>query len=316
LLRSRDTFVPVLRKPASVGFAFNTADRVEYSKRSIASITADAGFDVIWVDGSKTEEGRNLPGKTRPGKSRVREVHYNIRGGPDNAIQFSLQRLLDLGYDYCGLIENDIVFRPGWFSGLLNTIGWAGEQGLSVGAATVRNFESRVLEYCGRFTLNWCMGAGMALFSRKAAELILRDYAPTSVRELFQFYADLMGVHIRSPELLDSPRPVSRLYRYMFDINLPPDWRYSMTLYRHKLVSVGSIPSYAFDDAFDPRRTLRTNYASPTSARETFYVKVGVAKREWIRVTNAISRLLYFKSLLQIIEMDQRSKARARFKSS
>ena len=42
-----------------------------------------------------------------------------VIGGPDAAIQFSLKRLLALGYDFVGLIENDIQLKPGWLPAML-----------------------------------------------------------------------------------------------------------------------------------------------------------------------------------------------------
>ncbi len=41
-----------------IGFAFSTRDRVEFTRRSLASIDTDEGFDRLWVDGSVTPEGR------------------------------------------------------------------------------------------------------------------------------------------------------------------------------------------------------------------------------------------------------------------
>jgi len=240
------------RKEDRVGFAFSTKDRVEMTVATLASIDTDCGFDLVWVDGSNLPEGKELPHSYKLRNVRLMEVHSDVCGGPDRAIQFGLRRLLDLGYDYCGLIENDMVFEPGWFQRLMELFHLAAHDGLVCGAATVRSYESRVIEYRNRYTLSWNIGAAMVLFSRPAAQLILDQYHTLRVtaRSVYRFYADFFEIDLGCGwDLWGGAR----------DRRLAMDWGYSPLLYGHGFSSVGSIPSLVEDLEFDVREFLRTN---------------------------------------------------------
>lgn len=256
-IQKKKGLVPQVPKETDrVGFAFSTKNRVEFTLQSLDSIDQEKGFDLIWVDGSETKEGRELPKRYKFKNVCLKEYHLDIRGGPDEAIKFGLRRLLDLGYDWCGLIENDIVFNPGWFKRLMELFHLAKKDGLVVGAATVRNYETRVIEYCSNYTINWNIGAGMILFSRKAAQLILNEYPthPITARKIYRFYAELFGIDLRG---------VWELWGGFIDRQMSMDWEYEMILYKKGLACVGSIPSFVTNDlGVDIKKALRTNYVT------------------------------------------------------
>ena len=236
---------------SKVGFAFSTKDRVEFTLRSLASIDADSGFDLIWVDGSDTPEGKALPECVKLRRSRLVEVHHNVTGGPDNAIRFGLTRLLNAGYEYCGLIENDVEFRPGWYAKLMQLFELGSSDGLRVGSATVRTIESRVLIPTPQYVLMWNVGAGMALFAREAARIVLATYRPANAKTLSKYYMEAFGADLRDKwELwMDAP-----------DRQLGCDWAYAMQLHRYGFYSLGSVPSLAFHMDFDLEMAFRTSY--------------------------------------------------------
>jgi hypothetical protein len=241
--------ISIPKETDRIGFVFSTKDRVDFSLCSLSSLDQEKGFDVIWVDGSDTKEGKELPYKYKFKNANLVEIHSEIKGGPDRAIKYGLKRLLDLGYDYCGLIENDIVFQPGWFKKLIELFSLAAKDGLAVGAATVRNYNSRVIEYREKYTINWNIGAGMILFTRRAAELILDKYdlLPTVGLRICRFYGELFGVDLRkNREPCSNPLGIGYL--------LSCDFSYDMVLYKNGLASVGSIPSLVFDLGFDAKK--------------------------------------------------------------
>jgi hypothetical protein len=244
------------RKDDRVGFVFTTKDRVDFTLRTLASVDDESGFDLLWADGSDTTEGKSLPFSYQPKNTRVVEAHTDVRGGPDRAIQFGLRRLLALGYEYCGLIENDMIFEPGWFQKLMELFRLAAQDGLVCGAATVRSYESRVIEYRDGYNVCWNVGAGMVLFSRPAAQLILDQYPTLRVtaRSVRRFYADFFGI--------DLGREWD-LWLGRWDRKLGMDWGYSPLLFAHGFSSVGSIPSRVEDLAFDVRRFLGTSRVGP-----------------------------------------------------
>jgi len=242
-----------------VGFALSSKDRVSFTRQTIEAMDADSGFDIIWNDGSNGPEAQALPKKFHFQNARLVEVNYHVRGGPDRCICFGLERLLNLGYDYVGLIENAIVMRPGWFHRLMNLFELAAADGIVCGAATIRSYEGRVLEHRSGYSINWGTGAGMILFSRPAAEVILHQYSKLgmSTASLMRFYSRLFRIdlglhtHDRTGECVHQEAPLTL------------DWGYTPMLFMHGYTSVGSIPSLARDLEFPPGHYLLNDYVQP-----------------------------------------------------
>ena len=70
-----------------IGFAFSTKDRVEFTRRSLASIDTDEGFDRLWVDGSVRPEGRRLPHQLRLRNPRLSPLHGLLHAPVDRGLQ-------------------------------------------------------------------------------------------------------------------------------------------------------------------------------------------------------------------------------------
>ncbi len=236
-----------------VGFAFSSKDRTYFTRRSLRSIDQEAGYDLLWVDGSDTQEGKELPFDIELKNARLVEVNQNVKGGPDAAIKFGLHRLLDLGYDYCGLIENDVEFKPGWFRHLLQLFELGDRDKLNIGAASVRSIGSRVLVNQRDYSLLWNAGAGMILFTREAAEQVLSTYGLTTAKKVYDFYKRLFGIDVSSSW---------ELFMNQFDRPLGADWSYAMQLYEHGFAAACSIPSYAFNMDCDVEKEFRTKYVT------------------------------------------------------
>jgi hypothetical protein len=276
-----------------IGFVFSSKERVDFSRRTLAALDCEKGFDLVWVDGSDNLEARELPRVYPFRNARLAEIHLDVRGGPDRAICYGLRRLLDLGYDYCGLIENDVVLAPGWFAKLLELFELASHDGLAVGAATVRSYESRVLEYRAGYTINWCVGAGMVLFSRSAAQLVLEYYSATRARKLYRFYAERFGVSLRA---------VPDLWHGHPDSTCSPDWVYAMELYKHGLSSVGSIPNMAEDLQFEVQKALLTRYVTVDKDSSGIpHPLVSDPGLQWLRCTEP-----FFSGVLKLLTIHPR----------
>ena len=131
----------------------------------------------------------------------------------------------------------------------------AAQEGVVVGAATVRSYEGRVIEYRSSYTVNWLIGAGMVLFSRVAARLILDQYENllTTARELRRFYAETLGVDLGGAWQLF----FGRIDRRLFGGEV-----YDMLLLKEGMASVGSIPSLADDLEFDVWNDYQDKYVT------------------------------------------------------
>jgi len=235
-----------------VAFVFSTKDRVHFTLRSLRSVDVDDRFDLIWIDGSDTPEGQMLPHTYPFQRCRVAEVHF-LKGGPDRAIRFGLERLLALGYDFCGLIENDVELDGGWFDRLMKLFSDAKDDGFDAGAATVRNVKSRVLFFRPTYTVNWVVGAGMVLFTRQAAKIILATYGSVGSKSVAHYFRKKFSVDLKDRWELWMDRD---------NRSLGCDWTYAMRLCAHGLLSVGSIPSMAKNLDMDMEKDLRTIFVT------------------------------------------------------
>jgi len=237
-----------------IGFSLSSKDRLAYTLRTVQALDAEGGFDLIWNDGSDRAEVPDLSRYFQFRNARLVETNYGVRGGPDSAICFGLRRLLELGYDYIGLIENDVVLRPGWLATLLSLFDLAAAEGVVVGAASVLGYKSRVLEYRQGYSIDWARGAAMVLFSRPAAQLLLQRYSTLRLSncEIRGFYAQRFGVALHVPEWCVGSQ--------WMDGPLSMDWSYAPLLYQHGYACVGSVPSMAHDLEFDVQKVMRTDY--------------------------------------------------------
>jgi len=248
---------PVARRwtPQSrIGFALSTRDRLVYTMRTIKALDADGAFDLIWNDGSERYEVPELSRYFAFRNAQLVEVNYGVKGGADAAIQFGLRRLLDLGYDFVGLIENDVLLSPGWLAAMRNVFETAAAEGVRVGAVSALSYQSRVLEYRKNYSIDWVRGAALVLFTREAAQLLLANYARLKMtsQQIRGFYAERFGVALHVPEWAVGGR--------WMDGPMTLDWGYAPLLYANGYACVGTIPSLARDLEFDVRTVLRTDY--------------------------------------------------------
>ena len=247
------------RKRHDVCFAFATRDRVDVTLQSIASVAFESGFDLLWLDGSETPEGSALPHQLAPNMTALREIHGEVIGGPDVAIFRALTRMLALDYGFCGLIESDIRLEPGWFGALMALFGTGAADGLAVGATTVRAFERRVLMKRPGYAITMTSGAGMILFTRAAARLIVDHYRTPSTPELRGWFLDVAGRDCTSfGEAVFAGAPGA-------DVALASDYQYDMVLQRHGLCTLASSPGYAVDLDAAVRAADLGGYAGPAS---------------------------------------------------
>jgi hypothetical protein len=243
-----------------IGFSFSTRDRYLFTLQTLQNLDTEAGFDLIWNDGSMESGVPALAANYKFQNANLVEVNYGVTGGAERAVCFGLSRLLELGYDYVGLIENDILFRPGWFSHLIELFSLGAKDGIVCGSATARSFQSHVLEYRKGYGVQSDIGAGMVLFSRPAAEIIMELYSnPCSLQMTThswqKFYADVLGLDLTQ---------FSPFWAYPPDKAFPCtlDWGYTPSLYLNGYSSLSTIPSYASDLEFDVETFFHTKYVS------------------------------------------------------
>jgi glycosyltransferase involved in cell wall biosynthesis/ADP-heptose:LPS heptosyltransferase/predicted Zn-dependent protease len=218
-----------------IGFALSTMERMDFTEKILPGLDC-GGFDLIWCDGSKTSEGKAFASARHFKKTPLVEIVFDVRGGPDAAIQFSLKRLLAKGYDYVGLIENDIQLKPGWLEAMMAAWRAAQKDGFEIGAVTARTAASRVLTRGTGYTVQWNLGAGMSLFSRAGAEAVLADYQLTNAKQIHEFYLSRVGMDLSGAWELFMEKP---------DRGLGADWYFAAAMLKKGLVAVGVVPNHA-----------------------------------------------------------------------
>src|SRR5258708_927920 len=136
----------------------------------------------------------------------------------------TLEGMVALGYDYCGLLENDVKLGAGWFEAVLGLFQTGRDDGLEVGAASAYCFNRWILYNRGTYAVTLISGATMVLFTRQAAQLVLDHYRTTTTTEIFEWVRFASGMDPRPDDASTDPRGSS-------------DLTYAITLQKHALVA-------------------------------------------------------------------------------
>lgn len=158
-----------------LAIAYSTKDHVELTKQSIEPLLQHDKFDLLWVDGSVTSKGKSY---FEDNFSHRIQSYPDIRGGADAAIVFKLDALLRNGFEYThvGLVENDVLLDADWLEPTLELFERGRSDGLEVGAVSARSYVDRVLIQRNGYAVMHNLGAGMVIFTRQAAELVLDNF--------------------------------------------------------------------------------------------------------------------------------------------
>ena len=213
-----------------VAIAYSTKDRVEKTRQTIEPLLQPEKFDLWWIDGSETEEGRSLPGEYK-----TAAAYGNVGGGSCRAIVFALTKMLEYTeYDFVGLCENDVQLNQDWFDETMALFAQGHDDGLAVGAVSARCYEDRILVQRDGYALMHNLGAGMIIFSRKAAEIVLQRYRTQWTTENRRVFAMLSGFDIGAWWAFRGSEHM-----------LVADWGYDCNLARHGLCSLALTPAKA-----------------------------------------------------------------------
>lgn len=175
-----------------LALAYSTKDQVDLTKQTFPRIHPLKG-DVFWCDGSVTDEGRALPGKLAQSATRV-------LGGADAAIAWKLSTMLQFPYAFThfGLIENDVLLDPDWLEPTMALFEKGKQDGLHVGAVSPRSYVDRILIQRDGYAVMHNVGAGMVIFTREAAEIVLRSFRTHYWPDNVRLFAQLSGIDLRT----------------------------------------------------------------------------------------------------------------------
>jgi hypothetical protein len=216
-----------------LALALLTKDKPELTNRSIEPLLQPGKFDLWWIDGSVTEAGRELP--WQGDFPDVKVVHQGVSGGPDVAIVYALTLLLTQGeHTHVGIIEQDVLLEPHWLNPTMALFERGHQDGLEVGAVSARCYEDRILVQRDGYALCHNLGAGMVIFTREAARLILNNYRTGYTTDNRLTFCQLSGLDI------------GQYWAFRGSENpLTADWHFDTILARHGLSSLALTPSLA-----------------------------------------------------------------------
>jgi hypothetical protein len=211
-----------------VAIAYSTKDQTESTKQTIEPLLRD-DIALYWGDGSRTDEGQRLPKSYGVKADRV-------LGGPDACIAWKLSTLLAAPehYTYIGLAENDVLLEDGWFEETMELFKKGKADGLSVGVVSPRSYVDRVLLHRSGYAIMHNLGAGFAIFTREAADIVLCSMRTGWWPDVVKTFAQLSGVDLRTYAAFRGNEQF-----------VTTDWQFEAQLARHGLSSLALTPSKA-----------------------------------------------------------------------
>jgi len=216
-------------RTVKLGLVYSTKNQLELTQRTLPRVSGYTGkYDLHWVDGSTDSAALAY---LEASKGEVYQVHRNIRGGADSAIAFKLTELLKLPYTHIGIIENDVLLDEDWFEPTMALFEKGKADGLEVGAVSARSYTDRVLIQRDGWAVMHNIGAGFIIFTREAAEIVLRSFRTTWYPSNRWLFAQLSGIDLNT--------------WIGFREWTTTDWGWEAQLARHGLASLALTPSKA-----------------------------------------------------------------------
>lgn len=213
-----------------LALAYSTKDQVKLSEQTFP-VLRDGQHALFWCDGSQTEAGLEFFRNNAP----CTTVHGpGIKGGPDAAIAWKLSKMLAAPqkYTHIGLIENDVLLDLDWLEPTMALFEKGKQDGLEVGAVSPRSYVDRILIQRDGWAVMHNLGAGVVIFTRAAADLILRSFRTTWWPDNVRLFASLSGIDLRTYAAFRGQEQWCTT-----------DWGWETMLARHGLASLALTPA-------------------------------------------------------------------------
>ena len=181
-----------------VAVSYLCCDRPDLVEQSLPPLIAGATkqqFHLFVIDGSKTGPGEKAVFDIGYPTAKI---HSNVNGGAGAAIVYALSLMLDHEeqYDYVGLCEADVLLDSSWFDSTFGLFQRGLEDGLEVGVVSARCYEDRILLQRDGYACCHNLGAGHVLFTRAAAEVVLRTFRTAWTSDNRRIFSQLSGQDI------------------------------------------------------------------------------------------------------------------------
>ena len=215
-----------------LAICYSTRDQVELTKQTLPRAFPGKQplpdyLHLLWCDGSRTEEGRALP-------SQFGLNSFRVLGGPDAAITWKLSTALRSpdNYTHIMLLENDVLLDEDWFEPTMALFEKGKEDGLEVGAVSPRSYVDRVLIQRNGYAVMHNIGAGVVIFTREAAGIVLRTFRTHWWPDNAKLFANIAGIDLRTFAAFRGNEQW-----------VTTDWGWEAQLARHGLASLALTPA-------------------------------------------------------------------------
>lgn len=215
-----------------LAIAYNTKNRLELTKQSFP-VLQTTEHALLWSDGSTEEDALDFFHENRHWAT---ESYAKVHGGADSAIVHSLTRLLrhPARYTHVGLVESDVMLDEDWLKPTLDLFEKGERDGLDVGAVSPRSYVDRVLIQRSGYAVAHNIGAGVIIFTREAAEIVLRTFRTTWWPDNVRLFAQISGIDLRTYAAFHGNEQF-----------ITTDWGWEAQLARHGMASLALTPSKA-----------------------------------------------------------------------
>ncbi len=213
-----------------LALAYNTMNKLELTKQSFP-ILRKGQHALLWSDGSTDEDALAFFARNQMPAT---ESYAGVRGGADSGIAHSLTRLLQhpAQYTHMGLVEADVLLDPDWLEPTFALFEKGKADGLEVGAVSPRSYVDRILIQRDRYACMHNIGAGAIIFTRAAAEIVLRTFRTHWWPDNVRLFAQLSGIDLRTYAAFRGN-----------DQFVTTDWGFEAQLARRGLASLALTPA-------------------------------------------------------------------------
>jgi hypothetical protein len=175
-----------------LAISYTTMYDKEMIRQSLPRVTMNPAYDLHIVDGSVDV--------WRPASNGLKyyEFHPGVRGGADAALAFCLSMMLnhEANYTHVGIVEMDVLLDEDWFEPTMALFEKGRADGLHVGAVSPRSYVDRVLIQREGYACVHNLGAGVVVFTREAAEIVLRSFRTHWWSDNRKLFAQLSGIDL------------------------------------------------------------------------------------------------------------------------
>lgn len=214
-----------------LALAYSTKDQVELTKQTFDRICdPEANYDIYWGDGSVMDVGLKYFADYRDAAFHSERVG----GGADAAIAWKLSEMLRHPYTHVGLVESDVLLDEDWLEPTMALFEKGKADGLSVGAVSARSYVDRILIQRDGYAVMHNCGAGHIIFTREAAEVVLRSFRTHWWPDNRRLFAQISGIDIGAYAAHRGE-----------DKFVTSDWGFEAVLARHGLATLALTPSKA-----------------------------------------------------------------------